>query len=502
MGGGMTLLFAEQGVQVSCQDPSEANVDALIQSARDQKIATVPTKHEDYADLCTSLDSPKVIFFSLPHGTVGDTVLDGLQPYLERGDVIVDCSNENWMNTQRRQGKCVAQGVYYVGMGVSGGYQAARRGPSLCPAGDERALDLLMPFLKRIAAKDAKGRPCVGKVGQGGAGHYVKMIHNGIEQGMMSAVSEAWQIMNLQLDMSYDEIGEVFDKWNSKGELVGISSYCSHHFLRFSDHVQENTFLVSIGADICRKTDDKGKHPLNEVQDKVVQDADDTEGTGIWSNQEAAHEHVAAPTLATAHALRLISADRAQRTHTRETFHGSFPLSKIQPKDGKEKEQLLENLRLAVYSTCLASYVQGMDIIDVADRQNRWQIDYAQVVQIWRAGCIIQADHIADLLEPIFSGPHRRDSNRHLLFERPIADELKATFQPLKNVVLVGMANNSIIPSISATLEYLKQVSNLQLPTQFYEAELDYFGKHMYDKKGEGPGKPVTGEHHFEWKRA
>lgn len=182
MGGGMTLLMAEHGIEISISDPSSQTVDALIASAEKQGIHHKLSKYTDYKSLCTSLSSPKVFFFSLPHGTVGDTVVDGLQPYLEKGDIIIDCSNENWENTQRRQGKLVAQGVYYVGCGVSGGYQAARRGPSMCPGGQDDGLDIIMPLLEKMAAKGTDGTPCVGKIGMGGSGHYVKMIHNGIEQ--------------------------------------------------------------------------------------------------------------------------------------------------------------------------------------------------------------------------------------------------------------------------------------------------------------------------------
>jgi 6-phosphogluconate dehydrogenase len=183
MGGGMTLLLAEKGISVSINDPSSETVDKLIQSAKDQGIdASKLSKHEEYKDLCASLSSPKVIIFSLPHGTVGDTVVEGLKPYLNKGDVIVDCSNEKWGNTHRRQGKLVAQGVYCIGCGVSGGYQAARRGPSMCPGGEDEALKICMPLFEKMAAKDSQGKPCVAPIGMGGAGHYVKMIHNGIEQ--------------------------------------------------------------------------------------------------------------------------------------------------------------------------------------------------------------------------------------------------------------------------------------------------------------------------------
>lgn len=218
----MALLFAEHGVTVLLNDPSEEAVDAVLASGEKQGLQSKLEIHQSYDDLCKSLDSPKVFIFSLPHGGAGDTVIEGLHPFLERGDIIVDAANEDWKITQRRQGTLMAWGVHFVGMGVSGGYQAARRGPSMCPGGEEKAVDLVMPLLRKVAARDGKGRSCVGKVGLGGAGHYVKMIHNGIEHGMMSAIAEAWQIMNHGLGISYDEIGDVFAKWNSDGELVHL----------------------------------------------------------------------------------------------------------------------------------------------------------------------------------------------------------------------------------------------------------------------------------------
>ena len=494
----MALLFAENGVSVSLNDPSEETMDGLLESAREQGLASKLEKHGSYDNLCKSLDSPKVFVFSLPHGTVGDSVLEGLHPYLEPGDIIMDASNENWENTQRRQGKAMEQGVYYIGMGVSGGYQAARRGPSMCPGGSDDALKRVMPLLEKVAAKDQNGTPCVGKAGQGGAGHYVKMIHNGIEHGMMSAISEAWQIMTVCLGMSYDNVGKEFERWNANGELVSLPGlHCLYHSLTAQ---QKGTFLVDIGIQICQQRNERHKHVLADVQDKVVQDIDGSEGTGIWTNEEAVRLHIPAPTLTTAHFIRIASADRAQRQHVKETFEGHFPISKISHSDS-ERAAFLEDLRFATYAACLASYVQGINIIDAADYENKWKINLATVLQIWRAGCIIQADAIAALLAPIWS-THGRDRNRNLLYEHAIAEELKKSFGPLKKVVCKGVEVNAVIPSLSATLEFLKYSGNTVLPTSFYEAELDYFGKHMFDLKSEPAGKPVTGKHHFEWKPA
>ena len=317
----------------------------------------------------------------------------------------------------------------------------------------------------------------------------------------MSCISEAWEIMHKHMGMEHDDISKVYAKWSSEGELVGFPSIVNH----LLTVLQENTFLVKIGAEICAKKDKSGHHVLGDVQDKVVQDIDGSEGTGIWSNTQATSLHVPAPTLTTAHYLRIVSAFRGQRKHVAETFHGSFLPSKFTFSSTSEQEAFIEDLRLAVYSTCLAAYVQGISIIDVADKQNRWCIDFGNIVKIWRAGCIIQADHISSLLATIFhpssTSPHK---NHNLLFEPAIVADFKVGFESLKRIVAKGVQENAVVPSMSATLEWLKYSGNLDLPTQFYEAELDYFGKHMYDSKhlDKGPDHPDTGKRHFEWKPA
>jgi 6-phosphogluconate dehydrogenase len=263
--------------------------------------------------------------------------------------------------------------------------------------------------------------------------------------------------------------------------------------------------LVKIAAEICETKDKHGRHILADVQDKVVQDIDGSEGTGIWSNTQAVDLHVPSPTLTAAHYLRIASAYRGKREHVEKSFHGSFLPSRLTFKDDAEQDAFLEDLRWAVYCTCLAAYVQGISIIDGADNENKWDINYGNIVQIWKAGCIIQADHINDLLGAIFhpesTSPHK---NHNLLYEPTIVSELKTGFESLKRIVVKGTEANAVMPSLSATLEYLKYSGNLELPTQFYEAELDYFGKHMYDSKhlDKGPGLPMTGKRHYEWKKA
>ncbi|KAK3725946.1 hypothetical protein LTR37_000094 [Vermiconidia calcicola] len=478
MGGGMALLFAEKGIAVSLQDPSTENMDSVMESAKKDGVSDKVSKYNDNKTLCESLDTPKVFVWSLPHGSVGDTVLGGLMPYLDKGDIIIDCGNEHWQNTERRQGKCSVRGIRYVGCGVSGGYQAARRGPSMCPGGDDAALDIVLPTLQMVAAKASDGSACVGRIGAGGAGHYCKMIHNGIEHGMMSAISEAWAIMHKGMGLSLPNIGKTFEKWSSEREM-------------------KNTFLLDIGVDICQEKEGK---VLESVEDKVVQDVTGEEGTGIWSNDEAIEEHVPAPTLAAAHFLRLASSDLHQRREVQKTFGGDYPPKSIEEANQHPME-FLNDMKLAVYVACLAAYIQGLNTIDQANKNKRFNINYSELLQVWRNGCIIRSDHInEELLAPLFANGAEFTNP---LYVPPIVKELKEGFAALRRITKLAVAADHVVPALSATLEYLKYQTSTDLPTSFYEAELDYFGSHMFDKKGEDPeGKPTTGKHHYEWKLA
>jgi len=482
MGGGMALLFAENGCEVLLQDPDPKAMDKVVTQGKEDQIESRITGYTDYESLCKNLDSPKVFVWSLPHGTVGDSVLEGLMPYLEREDIIIDCANEHWQNTERRQGKCVTKGIRYVGCGVSGGYQAARRGPSMCPGSDAETMRLVLPLLEKAAAKAPDGSPCVAHIGTGGAGHYCKMIHNGIEHGMMSAICEAWGIMTKGLGMDLDSIADEFDRWNADGELKG-------------------TFLVRIAADICRAQDPAtGQRVVATIEDKVVQDMTGEEGTGIWSNTEAIEHHVPAPTLATAHFLRVASGDLHQRREIKKIFDGNLPPQRFAHVDQKS---ILESLRLAVYVTILSAYVQGMNIIEKADKQNHFNVDYYALLQIWRAGCIIQADNISSsLLLPIYKDWTTKPT-KNPLYEPAIARDLKRGLGSLKEIVLLAIEKDHPVPSLSASLEYLKYQTSTDLPTNFHEAQLDYFGKHMYDRRGDDKtGRATTGKYHFEWKPA
>jgi 6-phosphogluconate dehydrogenase len=220
MGGAVSLLFAEKGLDVSIVDTSRASLDKVAKNAEAAGLSKRIHICEDYDALCQGLGSPKVFIFSLPNGRPGDSVVAQLKSRVSKGDILIDASNENYERTQSRQEILRPLGVAYIGLGISGGSFGARYGPSLMPGGEKWAVEQVLPLLSRIAAKDDQGRPCVTNIGTGGSGHFVKMIHNGIEHGIMSSLCEAWEIMDKCLKMTGDEIGDVFDSWCERGELA------------------------------------------------------------------------------------------------------------------------------------------------------------------------------------------------------------------------------------------------------------------------------------------
>lgn len=491
----MTLLCAEHGIEVHIFDPSAENVSRVLEQARQAGLGSRVFHQGDYESLCRALpsgSSPKVFILSLPHGSAGDETIDGLEPFLREGDLILDASNERWSSTERRQERLRPRGVHFVGMGVSGGYQAARHGPSISPgASSPGAWEAAWPLLTRLAARDKSGRPCTARLGLGGCGHYVKMVHNGIEHGMMTALCEVWGIMGGCFGWSHDEVAGVLGRWNEDagGPL-------------------RHNFLVEIGAEICRARDpgDQDRFVLDDIRDKVVQDVCEEEGTGTWAVEEAARLHVAAPSIAASHMFRVQSAYARRREAAHSAFHETGAAatpphaSPHQAQTAEGKLTAAGRLRDAAYASFLLCFVQGMHLIAAADDEHRWGLDYTDVMQLWRGGCIIQSDGIVDLLD----GAYRSDQvDRHNLLAHPaIAGELGRVAASLRELVADAVRLDAHAPALSAGLEYLKYSVSTDLPTSFQEAQLDFFGSHMYDLKSEGPGDPVVGRHHHEWRPA
>ncbi|KAI3396551.1 hypothetical protein diail_12075 [Diaporthe ilicicola] len=502
MGGMMTLLCAEYGIEVHMFDPSADSVNHILKQAKQAGLDSKTFHQKDYESLCNSLpsDSPKLFILSVPHGSVGDKTIDGLEPYLRKGDIILDASNERWTATERRQERLRPKGVHFVGMGVSGGYQAARHGPSISPGvSSPEAWDAVWPLLTKLAAKDKQGRPCTARLGVGGCGHYVKMVHNGIEHGMMTALCEVWGIMGRSFGWSYEEMAGVLERWNTD-----------------KDSPLRDNFLIEIGAEICRTRDpaDTSQFVLANIRDKVVQDVCEEEGTGTWTVEEAARLHVAAPSIAASHMFRVQSAYARRREAAHKAFQAAGgtdiapAASPAQAQTAAGKLKAAAALRDATYASFLLCFVQGMQLIAAADDEHGWGLHYPDVMQLWRGGCIIESDAIIDMLDGIYSnksggGQEEGALDKHNLLAHPtIARELSATTASLRGLVADAVRLDAHVPALSASLEYLKYSVSADLPTSFQEAQLDFFGNHMYDLKSEGPGEPVKGRHHYEWRPA
>ena len=492
MGSNMSLLFAEHGLQVSLYDKNQQSVESTVKMAeKEEKTRGRVTGYDNYEAFMNSFakdrEQPRLLLLSITHGHPTDEVLAAIRDRLTKGDIILDGGNEWYLDTERRQSEMSELGVYFIGMGVSGGYQSARRGASLSPGGDKQIIDgVILPFLKTICAKSDQGGDCVTNVGPHGAGHYVKMVHNGIEQGMLSIVCEAWGILRTLFGFTEDDIGKIFTEWSKKTELV-------------------NNFLLSIGGDICTryyKSDDiSSGHVLDEIEDKVVQDADDTEGTGVWTVQEAARAHVAAPTIAVAHLFRIASAHRRERLAFDQLVRLEKP--KLAEKIREKTTEFIEALRGAVYVGFLACFAQGCHLIAATSREKHWHIQMSEIIRIWRHGCIIQSDYIADLLQPIFANDEKSHDEpmENILLSQTVASEIEKYYPSLKNVVVTAIEHGAHVPALSASLEYFKYMSSSELPTKFMEAQLDYFGAHAYDLKSEHAMEIKKGAHHYEWKK-
>ncbi|KAJ5894139.1 hypothetical protein N7495_005830 [Penicillium taxi] len=490
MGTQMALAFSELGLEVSIWDVVEKNIKQLQEMSQKNKPKSEIKGFHDIDKFVQSLknEHPKLFLFSISHGNPAESVLGMIKKNLNSGDIVLDGGNEDYRRTQERQNECEKIGVHWIGMGVSGGYQAARRGPSLSPGGNAEAIKTVIPLLELYAAKDPNGNPCVARIGPGGSGHYVKMVHNGIEGGMLSALAETWSFLRYGLELEYDAIADIFSQWNDHGELRG-------------------TYLLDIAIDMLRarrssgkpgqENERKGSYILDEVLDKVVQDDDDSEGTPYWNIMESALRHVSTPTLAAAHYLRVASGNRAERLVAAKKLQLPVP----KPiRAAEDKVSMIENLRSALYCCFLASFCQGLEMIMKASDDEGWGIDLGQCLRVWRGGCIIQCDGIADLLDPLLK--HRWKNLKHA---DEVAGELHRTFNSLKEIVVQGTLSDQYLPAISASFEYLKYTGGKALPTQFMEGQMDFFGAHGYNKVGvigEDPGFVEKGPHHHEWRPA
>jgi 6-phosphogluconate dehydrogenase len=449
MGENLALNIEERGFPVAVWNRSVAKVEDLVRRHPGKQIAGCRSPRE----LVEALERPRRIIMMVKAGPPVDETIAALRPFLERDDLLVDGGNEFFAATERRARELQAAGLHYVGMGVSGGEEGARHGPSLMPGGSRVAYDRLEPVLTRIAAQVDDG-PCVDYMGPGGAGHYVKMVHNGIEYGDMQLIAEAYDLLRTAGGLSADELADTFAAWN-RGEL--------------------ESFLIEITGRILARKDDLTGQPLVDV----ILDATGMKGTGSWTVQQAAELPAPIPTIASAVDARIISALKPERVAAAKVLGGPRP----GPAAGLDRGRLVDDVRHALYAAKICSYAQGMNLLRMASATYGWDLRLGRIARIWKGGCIIRAR----FLDRIKQAYERSASLANLLLDPDFTAELAARQDGWRRAVALAVQHGVAAPTLMASLAYYDGYRRERLPASLTQAQRDYFGAHTYrriDREG------------------
>ncbi len=456
MGKNLALNIESRGYSVSIYNRTTSRAEAVIAEHPDKQLYLQKT----IADFVSSLEKPRKIILMVQAGGGTDAVIQEILPYLDQGDILIDGGNTFFEDTIRRSKELEEAGIYFIGAGVSGGEDGALKGPSIMPGGQKEAYDLVAPILTEIAAKaPADGEACVTYIGPNGAGHYVKMVHNGIEYGDMQLIAESYHIMRELLDLSNDEIASIFKKWNEE-EL--------------------DSFLIEITADALTKIDPQtGKHLVDVILDRAG-----NKGTGKWTSQGALDLGTPLPTITEAVFARYISALKDERVAA------SKILAQPEKKDlNLNKEETIENLRQALYFSKVMSYAQGFSQMKMASEEYQWDLQYGEIAKIWRAGCIIRARFLQDITEA-----YKQDVQLpNLLLDNYFEEVAKKYQQSVREVVTLSVQAGVPIPAFSSAISYYDSYRSIRLPANIIQAQRDYFGAHTYERIDQ------KGDFHFDW---
>ncbi|UCE17211.1 MAG: NADP-dependent phosphogluconate dehydrogenase [Gemmatimonadota bacterium] len=447
MGRNLALNMERNGFSVVGLDVSCEQLRVSEEKFSGKKIS-VTNALEEFLQL---LDTPKKILLMVPAGDPVDTVIGQLQPHLNEGDLIIDGGNSHFKDTDRRGMELDAVGLHFIGAGISGGEEGALWGPSIMPGGRKEGYELVKPILTRIAAQVDDG-PCCAYIGPGGAGHYVKMVHNAIEYGIMQLICETYDILKIAFKMKADEVQDIYCTWND-GEL--------------------NCFLMEVTAAVLGKVDDETNQPVVDV----ILDQAGQKGTGKWASQNAFDLGVAIPTVNAAVEARILSAFKKERVEASRVLHGP----PIQFKE--KKEEFIESLRCAMKLTMVTAYAQGFALMREASTEYSFDLQFAEIARIWKGGCIIRA-RLLDSIREAFKEDHELVN---LLISPHFASMVNELQKDLRYAVRT--ANELGIPCLafSASLGYIDSYRQERLPANLLQAQRDCFGAHTYrriDKEG------------------
>jgi 6-phosphogluconate dehydrogenase len=456
MGENLARNIERNGYSIAVWNREPKKVDDFVGRLEGHQVIGAHTPEE----FVKSLERPRKAILLVKAGDPVDWTVNQIKPFMEEGDIIIDGGNSYFMDTERREKALRAEGFNFIGSGVSGGEKGALWGPSLMPGGDRAAYEQIRPIWEAIAAKVDDG-PCVTYIGPGGAGHFVKMVHNGIEYGDMQLIAEAYDLMRTVLGMEAAEMADVFDEWN-RGDL--------------------ESFLIEITAQILRVKDEETGQPLvNLVLDKAGQ-----KGTGKWTSDIALDLGIVTPTIDAAVDTRNLSSRKEERVEASKQIKG--------PERGQfsgDRREMIQAIHDALYASKICSYAQGMNLIRAGSDTYHWNIDLGECARIWKGGCIIRAQFLDKI-----KGAYRRRADLPNLLLDPEFNAFVAESQPnWRRAVATAIQSGVAVPGMSASIGYFDTYRTANLPLNLTQAQRDFFGSHTYERTDK-PGQPAV---HTEW---
>ncbi len=443
MGENLILNMESKGFHVSAYNRTVDKVERFVNGRAKGKNIYGATSIEDFIQ---SLKRPRKVMLMVKAGKPVDDFIELLIPHLESGDIIIDGGNSHFPDTERRTKYVESKGLYYIGTGVSGGEEGALLGPSIMPGGSPAAWPAVKPIFQSIAAKVADGTPCCDWVGDGGAGHFVKMVHNGIEYGDMQLINETYHIMKDVLGMTPDEMHEVFKEWN-KGEL--------------------DSYLVEITRDILAFKDEDGTPLVDKILDTAGQ-----KGTGKWTGTVALDLGVPLTLIAEAVFARCLSALKDERVAAAKVLHGPTPSF------NGDRQAFINDLRDALYAAKVISYAQGYQMMAAAAKEYGWKLNYGSIALMWREGCIIRSAFLGKIKEAFDKNPDLQN----LILDDFFKEKIQAAQRGWRKVVAEAVTNGIPVPCLSAGLIYYDGYRCERLPANLLQAQRDYFGAHTYER--------------------
>lgn len=445
MGRNLLLNMAGHGFAVAGYDKDPDKVRLMRQEGKD-----VPVKgFETLKEFVNSLKSPRVMMMLVPAGKIVDTVIADLTPLLSKGDIIIDGGNSHFTDTIARDVTLEKEGLHFFGMGISGGEEGARKGPSMMPGGDKEAYEFVKPVLEKIAAH-VDNDPCVTYIGPGASGHFVKMVHNGIEYGLMQLIAETYELLSKGLQLPESEIHDLFKQWN-EGRL--------------------QSFLIEITRDIFAFKEEGSDHLLlNDIKDQAR-----AKGTGKWTTQIGYDLETPITVIDTAVSMRDLSKLKALRTQAASVYTEKLPALNVENKD-----EFLTKLENAFYFSMMVTYSQGMHLLLQASKAYNYNLQLHEIAKIWRGGCIIRSKFLND----IYNAYQKDENLPHLLIDGNVAAQVKDSVGGARYVVSAALTNGLAVPAYASALSYFDAFRSERMPSNLIQAQRDYFGAHTYEVNG------------------